>query len=132
LQDASAGRNSVERESAGREGVQTIEIALRKFELDLLASIGYGYDWMLEADTGRAISPEKYYRFDHQHGFVSGFESADKTRVSETSIPGSVLLSLAQGEFKTASTCQYAKLIVRQMLKPLLGDKPIKARELFV
>lgn len=104
------------------------ERALRLFELQLLAELGYGLQLQRESVTGAKIMPEKLYRFDHLHGFVASFTTEDQTRLFR----GKSLLALHQGELADAEDLQQAKRLLRFVLAPLLGDRPIKSRELFV
>lgn len=109
----------------------SLEPVLRCFELDLLAQLGYGIDFGSDAETGESIDGSENYRFDAQKGFV---RIPANTSLSERELilPGLVLVSIAQRDFTEPATRRCAKLLCRQMLKPLLGSKPLNSRDFFV
>lgn len=97
------------------------EQALREFELKLLTSTGYGIN-LSEDSSGAKIRTSAKYCFDPNNGF----------RVAEhDGISGASLLAAATGDFSQVQTRQEIKRILRAALKPLLGERPIKSRELF-
>jgi DNA repair protein RecO (recombination protein O) len=50
---------------------------------------------------------------------------------SEQCWPGSALLAIAAADWQQAITLKVAKQLSRQLLAPLLGDKPLTSRALF-
>lgn len=103
------------------------EPALRRFELVLLDALGYGVDFSRCAVSGEAVTEGMHYLFRQQQGFI-----ASLMKSSQYSFTGTELKALASGEFNTLATLQAAKRFTRMALKPYLGSKPLKSRELFV
>jgi DNA repair protein RecO (recombination protein O) len=101
------------------------EYALRRFELALLEQLGYGIDFLHCAGSGEPVSESMTYRYREEKGFIA---SLIKDNLSFT---GKDLMALAQWEFPDDSTLKAAKRFTRIALKPYLGNKPLKSRELF-
>ncbi len=70
------------------------------------------------------------YHFQIDAGFVRLPDDMAGPR-GMRGFPGQALLSLSQGEFTPLSK-KVAKVLCRDLLKPLIGDKPLKSRELFM
>ncbi|MDK1023635.1 MAG: DNA repair protein RecO [Gammaproteobacteria bacterium] len=104
------------------------EQLLRCFEIDLLTDLGYGIVFDHEVSTGAAILEQKLYKYSLEGGFVPAPDVTD----SNTVFQGKYLLAIGQGDFSLTSTRMAAKKIVRSALKPLLGDKPLHSRKLFI
>lgn len=102
-----------------------IEKVLRRFELALLSQIGYGIDFLHCAATGEPVVSSMTYRYYLEKGFVSS------VMIDRFSFTGKELIALAQREFPDIETLQAAKRFTRLALKPYLGNKPLKSRELF-
>lgn len=106
-----------------------LEPRLREFEFAMLEALGYLPDFHYDANSGDAISAECSYSFDPTMGFTICYADI------KMAIPGEVLIAVAEGEYKLPSqkrARQAAKLICRQALAQIIGDKPIKSRELFI
>lgn len=101
------------------------EPALRRFELALLGHLGYGVDYLHCAGSGESVSPEMTYRYREEKGFIASLV------VDNLSFTGHELQALATREFPDAATLRAAKRFTRIALKPYLGGKPLKSRELF-
>ena len=99
------------------------EFALRKFENQLLEDLGYGIDLGIDID-GDAIQLELNYEFIEQQGF-----SLSKNG----SLQGKTLLDLSNYEdiITDKNELTILKKMNRKRLKSLLGDKPLKSKELF-
>ncbi len=102
-----------------------LDIALRNFEFALLDEMGQLPDLLHDASTGEPVVAEDWYQFVQELGIVRA-QKAGQPR----SVPGYALLSMQAREWDPPAR-QAAKLIARQALLPLLGDKPLKSRELF-
>ena len=99
------------------------EYALRKFENQMLEDLGYGLDF--EHDIhGEDISLDLYYEFIEYQGF-----SSNKNGV----FLGETLLKLAKDARINldSNELRILKTMNRKRLKSLLGDKPLKSKELF-
>jgi DNA repair protein RecO (recombination protein O) len=112
----------VENISQSPDGEQ--QLTLRLFENQLLEELGYGLDFRCDY-SGEPISPTMNYHFAEQEGFV---------RHADGKIPGEILLKFASETTEHLSTkeLKIAKGLNRQRLRGILGEKPLKSRELFV
>ena len=100
------------------------EPVLRRFEFNLLALLGYHYDWRHD-DQDQSIQPDRQYQFDAQSGFVRAHSSANYV------LPGRILLAIAEDDWQSPESWRVAKYVARLALEPLLGDKPLQSRQLF-
>ncbi|WP_325891693.1 DNA repair protein RecO [Grimontia sp. NTOU-MAR1] len=103
------------------------EPALRRFELALLDSLGYGVDFLHCAGSGEPVDEVMTYIFREQQGFV-----ASLMKSNNLAFTGSDLMALAARQFSTVEQLKAAKRFTRLALKPYLGSKPLKSRELFM
>ncbi|CDG18507.1 DNA repair protein RecO [Xenorhabdus doucetiae] len=103
----------------------TPESALRRFELALLTNMGYGVDYLHCAGSGEPVADTMTYRYREEKGFIASLV------VDHFSFTGYELKALATGEFPDPATLKAAKRFTRIALKPYLGGKPLKSRELF-
>jgi len=110
-------------ELAAVEG--TPEPALRRFELALLAHLGYGVDFLHCAGSGEAVSDAMTYLYREEKGFIASVV------INQHSFTGRQLKALAERQFLDRETLSAAKRFTRIALKPYLQGKPLKSRELF-
>ncbi len=101
------------------------EPALRRFELALLEHLGYGVDFLHCAGSGEPIDDNMTYRYREEKGFIASLV------VDHQSFTGRELQSLASRAFTSVDQLRAAKRFTRMALKPYLGGKPLKSRELF-
>jgi DNA repair protein RecO (recombination protein O) len=99
------------------------EYALRKFENQLLEDLGYGVNFNFDID-GSAIDINLNYEFIENQGFAFN---------SEGPLNGKTLLNLSNSEEMITNERELSllKKMNRKRLKSLLGDKPLKSKELF-
>ena len=99
------------------------EYALRVFENQLLQDLGYGLDFEGDID-GNIINENFQYNYIEDQGFALN---------DEGEIHGSTLLHLSGPNEPITSTKELSilKKMNRKRLKSLLGDKPLKSKELF-
>lgn len=102
--------------------------ALRAFELHLLENIGYGINFTHDALTEELIVANAYYHFRPQQGFVA----ASATDGDDGLILGQDIHALARQTFDTDHQLQLAKRILRQAWAHVLGNRPLKSRELLL
>jgi DNA repair protein RecO (recombination protein O) len=102
------------------------EPALRRFELSLLASLGYGVDFLHCAGSGEPVEATMTYRFREQKGFIASVRQDNLTFLGEE------LIAISERRFTTKEQLQAAKRFTRIALKPYIGSKPLKSRELFL
>lgn len=90
---------------------------LRRFELSLLAELGYGMELAVDAN-GAAIHAGTRYRWVPDHGLVPSTAGGD--------VSGATVLGLAAGAFDTPQIQREARTLLQQGLRPLLGDQPLR------
>lgn len=103
-----------------------IEPLLREFEFGLLNALGYGIDFTAEWQQHNAIETAYYYAYVPEHGW----QQLDNNHHHGQCFHGADLLAIAELNWQPASLLA-AKKITRMALHPLLGNKPLKSRELF-
>ena len=98
------------------------EYALRSFENQMLEDLGYGLDFSFDINDEH-IKEDLQYEFIEHQGFNKNINGA---------IPGKTLVSLSKQETITDPIqLTILKKMNRKRLKSLLGDKPLKSKELF-
>ncbi|MBE3669293.1 DNA repair protein RecO [Vibrio navarrensis] len=102
------------------------EPALRRFELALLSAMGYGVDFLHCAGSGEPVDPDMTYRYREQKGFIAS------VRMDNLTFYGNELIAISERRFVTREQLKAAKRFTRMALKPYLGGKPLKSRELFI
>lgn len=102
-----------------------VEPVLRRFEFQLLQSLGYGVDFLHCAGSGQPIDENMTYRYREEQGFMASLIKDNLT------FYGRDLLAFEQRRFDDSTVLQAAKRFTRFALKPYLGSKPLKSRELF-
>ncbi|MGL4206884.1 MAG: DNA repair protein RecO [Aeromonadaceae bacterium] len=103
------------------------EPVLRQFELLLLEALGYGIDFRHDGVSGLAIEPERDYLYLAECGFVASRGEPGEGPLFR----GGHLLAMAEGRFDDPTLLQASKRFCRLALKPYLGNRPLKSRELF-
>ena len=101
---------------------------LRQFEHVLLEELGYAIDFSVDANQAE-INPLQHYYFQLNDGF---FPAIKETRATVT---GQQILTMLQyetgGDFQSEQLQLLTKLY-RQVITALLGDRPLKSRQLWV
>ena len=105
-----------------------IEPLLREFEFRLLTELGYGLDFAMDARNHCEIQAQGLYECHVQEGFFSAAPDIPE----EFLLKGEWLLAIAQGDYSLPATRLAAKYLSRRLLKPLLGNRPLNSRALFV
>jgi len=96
---------------------------LRRFERDLLAALGLGFDYLIEGD-GAAIEPDGLYRLDPEHG---------PHRVSSTGpdiLSGRTLYALATDQPPPGPEHPALRRALRRVIAHHLGPRGLKSWEL--
>ena len=91
----------------------------------LLEALGYAPVLDRLAD-GRSLSSEAGYLVEPGHGIRPADTGGAGLRVS-----GATLLALAKGVALTREQVPEARALMRRLLEPHLGPRPLKSRELF-
>lgn len=98
------------------------EYALRNFENQMLEDLGYGLDFSFDIND-EPIQENLQYEFIEHQGF---------NKNSNGAVSGKALISLSKQETITDPIqLTILKKMNRKRLKSLLGDKPLKSKELF-
>jgi DNA repair protein RecO (recombination protein O) len=99
------------------------EYSLRIFENQLLLELGYGLDFKDDIE-GTPIKGSVLYDFIEDQGFIAQ---------TEGKILGEILLNIVSPNqvIPNSKGLSALKKLNRKRLKPLLGDKPLKSKELF-
>jgi DNA repair protein RecO (recombination protein O) len=109
------------------------ERVLRSFEKQLLVELGYGLFSQSALHLNKAISPDQYYRFIPEQGFVlEEIISSHPRDVNSPLFLGSHLLNIAQENWEEKESLREAKRLMRVVLFPLLGSRSIYSRQLFI
>ena len=100
---------------------------LRQFEHVLLEELGYALDFSVDSN-GQPIDPQRYYIFQLNDGFLP-------TPLAQNSFLGQDLLNLTtyeKGRDFNLEQLQLVSKLYRQILSALLGDRPLKSRQLWI
>ncbi len=104
------------------------QVALRNFELDCITDLGYGIDFHVDANEGKSIMDEQYYQLSLDQGFI---KVSTPINPSAEFYTGATINAIGRRQFDSIEILRAAKRICRVLLAPLLGDRPLKSRELF-
>ncbi|WP_227718238.1 DNA repair protein RecO [Microbulbifer sp. Q7] len=115
-----------------------LELPLRMFELNVLRSLGSCPDLAYSPRDHGAVRADAVYRLTAEDGFVPVVVPAGQA-LRSADFSGAHLLTLSQllnsaGEGESSpppDVLAAAKRLTRQLLQPLLGNRPLKSRELF-
>lgn len=98
---------------------------LRRFELKLLQSLGYGIELDTTAD-GERVDGNRWYRYLPGQGLV------DAAPQARGACAGSVLVALHEDDPDAGGAVfMQARRITSAALEPLLGDRPLESRALY-
>jgi DNA repair protein RecO (recombination protein O) len=98
---------------------------LRRFELGLLAELGYAPLLVRDADTGTPLDPAQSYRYAFERGPQ---RIAEKGGGSGPIVRGATLLALADDRYPDAETAAEAKRLMREVLDHHLEQRGIESR----
>lgn len=101
-------------------------IVLRRFELELLAGVGYGVDLDADGESGAPLSPEGWYRLDAELGPLA--LGVAEPAPGEAACRGADLIALAAGTPDAAAARGPLRRALRGALDVLLGDRPLRTR----
>ncbi|AFL72667.1 DNA repair protein RecO [Thiocystis violascens] len=103
-----------------------LETLLRRFELRLLDELGYGPTLDREAGGREPVLAERSYRYEAERGLR-------RAAAVETGpvLSGATLLALTRGEDLDLAQRREARILLRGILTPYLGERPLNSRELY-
>lgn len=104
---------------------------LRSFEKYLLEELGYGLLPKSPVSLHNTFLPDKYYRFVPEHGFIL-HDSGEFSKEDSCLFSGKSLLAIAEEDWQEKTSLHDAKRLIRFVLAPLLGARPIYSRQLFI
>lgn len=107
------------------------EAALRLFEKRLLRELGYGL--ILEHDAGdrSPIAAEALYEYVPERGPIRVRHPELHTRTQGVRVYGLSLLALANDDLSDPRALCETKVLMRTLLAPHLGERPLHSRHLF-
>ena len=101
---------------------------LRYFECNLLANLGYGLQLATETNTRCPLEPDTDYHYSFDHGpRRQEIKSSNPLNIFK----GSSLLALHERRLDDTQILSDAKRLLRGAIHSLLGDRPLRSRELF-
>jgi len=99
-------------------------VVLRRFELELLAVLGYGARLDLDVATGAVVDPEAWYRLDPELGAVRIGVREDDAEACW----GADLIACAAGAPPAAAARGALRRALRIALEQALGSRPLRSR----
>lgn len=117
--------NAISRTESSASVLIQVEPLLRELELLVLEELGYLVDFGTDANTGEPLEKNKSYYLDIHSGF---------SEVGNPAWPvfdGAAIAAMAERNFTAPQHRSAMKRMMRILLLPLLGSKPLKSRELF-
>jgi len=99
---------------------------LRLFERDLLQELGYGLQ-LTHTAAGEPLQAAKCYCYNPEQGPIPASDEQQDCLI----IHGATLLSLDSGVASEIECRSEAKRLMRIVLQPYLGNRPLASRELF-
>lgn len=107
------------------------EAALRRFEKALLRELGYGLVLDHDVSDRRPIAADAWYDYVPERGPVRVAHPEVQTKPQGVRLRGESLLAFANDELRDPRTRREVKLLMRALLAPHLGDRPLHSRRLF-
>ncbi len=106
---------------------QPSEPVLRRFELALLAEVGYGLNVEQDVANGTPIRPNRSYEYVVDSGPFAVPDDRDGALVFK----GTELLAIRNGEFTSSEQLKSAKRLLRAVLNHHMDGRPLKTRRVF-
>ena len=98
---------------------------LRRFELGLLAELGYALPLVRDADTGAPVEPATRYHYAFDRGpRLAPAEPGARGPL----VRGATLLALADGRYVDSDTAAEAKRLMREVLDHYLEQRGVESR----
>ncbi len=101
---------------------------LRVFERELMRELGYELELRHAADTGDPVDPQRRYHFEPGLGPLPAQEGSGPGTVT-----GAALLALAAGQWTAEEQplLDEAGQLMKRVLAPHLGDRPLHSRQFY-
>ena len=113
---------------AGLSGGEPVEAVLRRFELDLLASLGVGLNLQCDA-SGRALAPDTAYCYRMEEGaqaLPAGASIGEALNFS-----GAELMGIARHDWACRDTRLAARRLLTSAIDFYLEGRPLNTRRVF-
>lgn len=107
--------------AAGREQAAV----LRRFEVRLVAELGYALPLVREADSGAPVDPSTRYHYAFDRG---PRRTSPEPGVKWPLVRGATLLALADDHYPDAETASEAKRLMREVLDHYLEQRGVESR----
>jgi len=98
---------------------------LRRFEVALLAGLGYALPLLREADTGEPVDPSARYHYAFDRG---PRRSAPTAGMTLPLVRGATLVALSEQRYPDAETVAEAKRLMREILDHYLEQRGVESR----
>ena len=104
-----------------------LQKSLRLFEKNLLDALGYGLQLNYDIQQ-QDIVAENFYQYHAEQGFA---RSAAQAQDNPALFSGKCLLALAAEQLHDPGVLQEIKRLMRMALAPLIGQYPLRSRQLY-
>jgi DNA repair protein RecO (recombination protein O) len=102
---------------------------LRRFEVQLLAELGYALPLVREVDTDEPVDPAARYHYAFDRGpRRAGSRATPGAGPALPLVRGATLLALADGRYADAETAGEAKRLMREVLDHYLEQRGVESR----
>jgi len=108
---------------------EQLELSLRLFELSLLQHMGQAYEWGWDFRTQLPVEASAYYGFFVEQGMAKVSDRYANEQPKAV-FKGAQLAGLAHGQLLDPDVLKMSKRLLRLALRPIIGYKPIQARQL--
>ncbi len=118
---------------SGNISTRDIEITLRRFELVMLAELGYALTLTHEADSDSPIIADAEYWYIVDRGPIRAHPQRVPQALEPVKLSGKTLHALSAGTLDNVSDTQIiaqAKQLMRRVINHHLGDKALNTRQL--
>ena len=102
------------------------EASLRRFELELLRSLGQLPDLDIDANSGQSLRPDAFYQFIADRGFIA-CASADANSVN-----GEIILDWLREDYASDAVRRLAKSVLRHAIDFNLHGRTLKSRDMYL
>jgi len=99
----------------------SLGFSLRRFEMRVLAELGYGIDFAVDSSTQEVVRPRGRYRIIPEHGVIAARD------LDVDSVSGAALLALHAGQLPGATELRELKHMMRAQLLHHLGGRGLNA-----
>jgi DNA repair protein RecO (recombination protein O) len=113
---------------AGLAAGDDVEPTLRRFELRLLAEIGYGLVTDRDAADGRPLQSDRWYRYQADQGPLPVAAGTG----DEFTVNGAILAAIGAGDFELPGSLSIAKRLLREKIDWCLGGRALKTRQIIM